>query len=97
MNSAIHLKKQAIRQSYLNPASPPHSFADKLLNDKNMKTKKIIQILLLGLLVYPLYAQQTEIKVSGKVTDVNNETLEGVTSLPCLKSREDSLLFSVNI
>ena len=34
MNSAIHLKKQAIRQSYLKPASPPHSFADKLLNDK---------------------------------------------------------------
>ena len=77
--------------------SPPHSFADKLLNDKNMKTKKIIQILLLGLLAYPLYAQQTEIKVSGKVTDINNETLEGVTSLSCLKSREDSLLFSVNI
>lgn len=96
MNSAIHLKKQAIRQSYLKP-TPPHSFADKLLNVKNMKTRKIIQILLLGLLAYPLYAQQTEIKVSGKVTDVNNETLEGVTSLPCLKSREDSLLFSVNI
>ena len=95
MNSAIHLKKQAIRQSYLKPASP-HSFADKLLNVKNMKTRKIIQILLLGLLAYPLYAQQTEIKVSSKVTDVNNETLEGVTSLPCLKSREDSLLFSVN-
>ena len=70
---------------------------EKLLNDKNIKTKKIIQILLLGLLAYPLYAQQTEIKVSSKVTDVNNETLEGVTSLPCLKSREDSLLFSVNI
>ena len=46
-----------------------------------MKTRKIIQILLLCLLTYPLYAQQTEIKVSGKVTDVNNETLEGVTIL----------------
>lgn len=88
MNSAIHLKKTAIRQSYLKPAFPPHSFADKLLNNKNMKTKKIIQILLLGLLTYPLYAQQAETKVSGKVTDINNETLEGVTIL--LKSTIDS-------
>jgi hypothetical protein len=36
-----------------------------------MKTRKIIRILLLCLLTYPLYAQQTEIKVSGKVTAVN--------------------------
>lgn len=95
MNSAIHLKKPAIRQSYLKPAFPPHSFADKLLNNKNMKTRKIIQILLLGLLVYPLYAQQTEIKVSGKVTDINNETLEGVTIL--LKSTIDSAYISGTI
>lgn len=60
-----------------------------------MKTRKIIQILLLCLLTYPLYAQQAEIKVSGKVTDVNNETLEGVTIL--LKSFIDSTYISGTI
>ena len=63
MNSAIHLKKPAIRQSYLKPASPPHSFADKLLNDKNMKTRKIIHILLLGLLVYMHSKQKSKFPV----------------------------------
>ena len=60
-----------------------------------MKTRKIIQILLLCLLTYPLYAQQAEIEVSGKVTDINNETLEGVTIL--LKNTIDSAYISGTI
>lgn len=57
-----------------------------------MKMKKIIWILFLSLLAFSINAQQTNTTISGKVTDTNGKTLEGVAIV--LRSEIDSTYIS---